>query len=165
MPIYEFYCPACHTILNFYSWKVDTETSPACPRCKKNSLQRQASVFAVTGRAKEDKSGTDGMPPMDEAKMEKAMQALEREAGGLDENDPKQAARLMRKLTDMTGMEMGGTMKEALKRLESGEDPEQVEADLGPRLEGEEPFVTPDKKGKPGKRPPPRRDQTLYEMN
>ena len=169
MPIYEFYCPACHTIFNFFSWKVDTETTPACPQCKGKKMERQTSVFAVTGRAKEPAAGgPEGGAdlPFDEAKMGKAMQVLEKEAGNINEEDPKQAARLMRRLTDLTGMKLSGTMQEALRRLEAGENPDAVEAELGPRLESEELFQGLEKKsGAAPRRLPPRRDKTLYEMN
>ena len=65
----------------------------------------------------------------------------------------------------MTGVEFSGGMEEALKRLETGENPEQIEAELGNLMEGEEdPFVLPGKKRKGGRKAPPARDQTLYEM-
>ena len=116
MPIYEFYCPACHVIFNFYSWKVDTETTPACPRCRGKKMSRQVSRFSVTGRAREPAAGP-GEPHLDESRMEKAMSALEREAAGLNEEDPKQAARLMRKLTEMTGMELAERLADEAHEL------------------------------------------------
>jgi len=50
--------------------------------------------------------------------MEKAMQTLASEAESINEEDPRQAANLMRKLTDMTGLELGPGMTEALRRME-----------------------------------------------
>lgn len=104
--------------------------------------------------------------PFDESKMERAMNVLAGEADKINENDPRQAVNLMRKLTDMTGLQLGPSMQEALNRMESGEDPEQIEAEMGDLLEGEEPFILPDKKGKRSKNltPPPRRDETLYDL-
>ena len=58
--------------------------------------------------------------------MEKAMGLLASQADTMDENDPRQAADLVRKLTDMTGMELGPGMQEALSRMESGEDPDKI---------------------------------------
>ena len=164
MPIYEFYCEDCHTIFNFFSRTVNTTKRPVCPKCKKKKLQRQVSVFAVTGKAKED-SDLDDLP-FDESKMEQAMNMLAGEAEKMNEDDPRQAANLMRKLSDMTGMQMGSGMEEALQRMESGEDPEQVEAEMGDILEGEEPFILPGKKGKgvKAKRPAPMRDEALYDL-
>jgi len=122
------------------------------------------SAFSFTGKAKED-SDMDDLP-FDESKMEKAMQMLAGEAENINEDDPRQAANLMRKLTDMTGLELGAGMQEALKRMEAGEDPDAIEAEMGDLLEGEEPFLLPEKKGKgtAEKRPAPQRDETLYDL-
>ena len=164
MPIYEFYCEDCHTIFNFFSKSVNTTKKPKCPSCKTKTLSRQMSAFAITGKAKEEGDMDD--LPFDEAKMEKAMNMLAGEAENINEDDPRQAANLMRKLTDMTGMELGPGMQEALKRMEAGEDPDAIEADMGDLLEDEEPFLLPDKKGKAqgNKRVAPRRDETLYDL-
>jgi putative FmdB family regulatory protein len=129
MPIYEFYCSGCHTIFNFFSKRIDTESCPKCPRCKKRRLDRQVSMFAAVSGAK-DSAEMDDLP-FDESKMEGALAQLAGEAEGIDENDPKAAADLMRKFSSMTGVEFGGSMEEALKRLEAGEDPESIEKDLG----------------------------------
>ena len=164
MPIYEFYCAECHTIFNFFSRTVNTTKVPKCPKCKKTKLTRQMSLFAVTGKATED-SDMDDLP-LDESKMEKAMQMLASEADKIDEEDPRQAADMMRKLTDATGLELGPGMREALKRMENGEDPEQVEAEMGDLLEEEDPFVLPSKKGGPASRRSraPLKDDTLYDL-
>ena len=127
MPIYEFYCEDCNTIFNFFSKSVNTRKKPKCPKCKTKTLSRQMSAFAFTGKARED-GDTDDLP-FDESKMEKAMQMLAGEAEHMNEDDPRQAANLMRKLTDMTGLELGPGMQEALQRMEGGEDPEQIEAE------------------------------------
>jgi hypothetical protein len=104
--------------------------------------------------------------PFDEGQMEKAMQMLAGEADKINEDDPRQAASLMRKLSDMTGLEMGPSMNEALKRMEAGEDPDAIEAEMGDLLEEEEPFLLPDKKegAKGARRPAPSRDEKLYDL-
>jgi putative FmdB family regulatory protein len=164
MPIYEFFCADCNTIFNFFSRSVNTKKRPKCPRCKTQTLSRMMSRFAVTGKAREEGDGGD--LPFDEGRMEKAMQALAGEAESINEEDPRQAANLMRKLTDMTGLELGPGMTEALRRMESGEDPDQIEAEMGDLLEGEDPFVLAGKKrARPaGRAPAPQRDETLYDM-
>ena len=163
MPIYEFYCPDCNTIFNFFSRTINTEKRPVCPRCKVRTLDRQMSAFAVTGRAKD--GGDEDDLPFDESKMEKAMQMLAGEAERINEDDPRQAANLMRKLTDMTGMELGDGMAEALSRMERGDDPEQVEADMGDLLESEDPFILPGRKGgAKSVHRSPSRDDTLYDL-
>ena len=121
MPIYEFYCDDCNTIFNFFSKTINTTKKPKCPKCKTKTLDRQMSAFAIAGKAKEDGELDD--LPFDESKMEQAMGMLAGEADRMDEEDPRQAANLMRKLTDMTGMKLGNGMEEALSRMEKGEDP------------------------------------------
>ncbi len=164
MPIYEFYCEDCHTIFNFLSGTVNTSKRPICPKCKKKKLSRQVSLFSFTGKAKEGGDMDD--LPIDEAKMEQAMQMLAKEADNVNEDDPRQAADLMRKLSDMTGLQLGDGMNEALSRMEAGEDPDQIEAEMGDLLEGEDPFSLEGKKGKgvKVKRPEPSRDETLYDL-
>jgi putative FmdB family regulatory protein len=164
MPIYEFYCNDCNTIFSFFSKTVNTSKKPKCPKCKTKPLSRQVSLFAFTGKAKE--TGNRDDLPLDESKMERAMQMLAGEAEKINEDDPRQAADLMRKLTDMTGLKLGPGMQEALNRMARGEDPEQIEAEMGDLLEQEDPFEVTAKseKGNKAKRPAPVRDKTLYDL-
>jgi putative FmdB family regulatory protein len=163
MPIYEFYCQECNTIFSFFSRTVNTRKAPACPRCGRPKLSRQVSLFAVTGKAREEGDPAD--LPFDEGRMERAMQMLAGEAENISEDDPKQAARLMRKLTDMTGLPLGDGMTEALQRMEKGEDPEKIEAEMGDLLEGDDPFQLKKKsRGGAGPQRAPRRDDTLYDL-
>jgi hypothetical protein len=121
------------------------------------------SVFSTPRRLKDDDDMD--MPDIDESKLEQAMTVLAKEAENIDEEDPRQAAQLMRKLSDMTGMELGPGFQEALSRMEAGEDPDQIEAELGDSLEDENPFEFK-KKGKSLLRSilPPRVDDTLYDL-
>jgi len=164
MPIYEFYCEECNTLFNFFSKIINTTKKPKCPKCKTKTLSRQISRVAFTGRAKE--AGDLDDLPFDGSQMERAMQMLASEADKINEDDPKQAANLMRKLSDMTGIKLGNGMDEALRRMEKGEDPEQVEAELGDILEGEDPFSLPGKKTVRTKKThrTPFRDETLYDL-
>jgi len=167
MPIYEFYCRHCHTVFNFLSRTVNTTKRPPCPRCKRK-LERQVSLFAMGGGGASEE-GDDMDFPVDEGRMERAIESLAGEMEHVNEDDPRQAANLMRKFSKMTGLEFGGSMEEALERMEAGEDPEAVEAELGDAMDSEEPFVPPEHKGgatakgRPS-RGEPRRDRTLYEM-
>ena len=164
MPIYEFYCSDCHTVFNFFSKSVNTTKKPKCPKCKKKTLSRQVSLFAITGNAAENSDLEDF--PVDESKMEQALKTLTGEADRIDENDPRQAANLMRKLTDMTGLKLGPGMDEALARMEKGEDPDQIEAEMGDLLEQEDLLEMPAKKGGGARKKPPApyRDETLYDL-
>jgi putative FmdB family regulatory protein len=164
MPIYEFYCRACNRIFSFFSKRIDTDSRPACPACGKKKLSREVSAFASVGRHKgEDSAAGDGDFAMDEPRVEKAMETLAQEAAGLDESNPRQAANLMRKFSDATGLKMGEGMEEAMRRLEAGEDPEAVEAEMGDRLEKEDPLTKGGARS-PGRKKAPSRDKTLYEM-
>jgi len=164
MPIYEFYCEQCNTVYNFFSRTVNTEKIPFCPTCETVALKRQMSVFAKITSGREEPAGED-MPPMDESRMEKAMAMLANEMDGMDEEDPRQAVRLMRKLSDMTGLQLGDGMEEALSRMERGEDPEQIEQEMGDLLESEEPFLTGQKTTRgTNRRAQPRIDEKLYDL-
>jgi putative FmdB family regulatory protein len=165
MPIYEFYCRQCNTVYNFFSKTVNTDKIPRCPTCRKVKLKRQMSVFAKITSGRDEGGEGDGMPPIDEAKMEKAMAMLAGEADKISEDDPRQAANLMRKLSEATGMSLGPAMEEALRRMERGEDPEAIEAEMGDLLESEEPFLFEGGGGKKGVgKAKPRVDETLYDL-
>ena len=164
MPIYEFYCKKCNTIYKFFSRTVNTEKIPNCPRCKNITLKRNISLFStISSRKKNGESDAD-MSPLNEAKMEKALSMLVHEAGKNIEEDPRQAAELMRKFSDATGLKMGSGMEEALSRLEQGEDPNKIEKEMGNILQEEEPFHfgTQGKRGR--QKPKPKVDETLYEL-
>jgi putative FmdB family regulatory protein len=161
MPIYEFYCQRCNTIFSFYSKSTNTTRQPVCPRCGKERLKRFLSTFSVL----QDSSKGEGEEPLpfDERKMEKAMGALAREAETMDEDDPRQAADLMRRLSDMAGLPLGKGMKEAIERMEAGEDPEKIEEEMGDILE-EDPFELPERRIQRERSSVPFRDDTLYEL-
>jgi len=136
MPIYEFACPKCRVIYSFLSKRLNPERSPVCPKCGHKKLAKQMSTFAAVGRAKEPAAGAvpgdDGGPDMEDPRMMRAMADLERDMEHLDENNPKHMAHVMRKMKD--AMPPGSMPKEldvAIKRLEAGEDPEKIEADMG----------------------------------
>jgi putative FmdB family regulatory protein len=178
MPIYEFYCRHCHRVLSFLSRAIDTEKVPACPRCGRTDLLRRASAFAISkGRKEEPKPEVPPGPDVDEARLERAMEALAGDLDSIDENDPRQGAHLMRKLFAATGMPVGGGMEEALRRMEAGEDPEKIEEQMGDVFE-EDPFggllggEGAEKEPEEGKKNlarlrrmlPPTHDPELYEM-
>jgi putative FmdB family regulatory protein len=165
MPIYEFYCPDCNTIFNFFSSRVNTDKQPPCPKCPRKGLERLLSPFSTLRRSKGKDEGDDfPMPDMDESKMEQAMATLAQEAESMNEDDPRQAAQLMRKLSDMTGLNLGPAMEEALHRMEAGEDPDEIEAEMGDLLEEADPFAMAPGKGGRRKKSPPRVDETLYSL-
>lgn len=162
MPVYEFYCSDCHTVFNFMSRRVNTDKRPSCPRCGKPELERQVSSFALSsGRA--DDSG-DGIPDIDDERMERAMESLAGRMDGMDENDPRQMAGFMRKLSEVSGMDLGAGFEEAVRRLEAGEDPEKIEEEMGALFDGDEPYEAVKKKAGMRKTTPPAIDDTLYPL-
>jgi hypothetical protein len=97
--------------------------------------------------------------------MEEAFGDLARKAENFNEEDPRQMARMMRKLSEKTGLSLGDGMEEALARLEAGEDPETVEQEMGELLEGDDQLFKQGRKAmqRAGSRKP-FRDETLYEL-
>jgi len=90
---------------------------------------------------------------------------LANEAEHMNEEDPRQAAALMRKLTDATGLSLGPKMEEALRRMEKGEDPERIEEEMGDLLEAEDALsfdAASPKKGRKKARPVV--DEKLYDL-
>ena len=101
-------------------------------------MSKQVSRFAALRGARNPTTGDDaeaGSPPMpdpDDPRVERAMQELERDMEHLDENNPRHMAHMMKKMKDL--MPPGSVPQEldvAIKRLEAGEDPEKIEADMG----------------------------------
>ena len=89
-----------------------------------------------------------------------------------DDTDPQQAASLMRRFAQASGMKFNDTVQEALSRMASGEDPDAVEAQFGEALDAANPFAS-DADGGTGKveqlkrllrAAGPRRDPKLYDL-
>jgi putative FmdB family regulatory protein len=107
MPIYEYECDRCHRRSSVLTLRVSEKVKPVCSHCGATAMHRLMSRFA--------------MPKSEEARMD----ALANPAAlsGLDENDPKSVARLMRKMGKEMGEEFGGAeFDEAVDELESGGD-------------------------------------------
>jgi len=162
MPIYEFFCDSCNIVFNFFSPRVNTTKVPACPKCG-TDLARQISRFATIGKAKEE-DGDDPFAGLDEAKMERAFASLMQEAERVNEEDPQQMAALMRRFTSQTGIRLGESMEEAIARMEAGEDPEQVEKEMGDLLDGEDFSLESMKKRVQRLKDAPLHDEKLYEL-
>ncbi len=122
------------------------------------------STFATIGKAEE--GGENPMAGIDESKMEDAFGSLMAEAEGMNEEDPKQMATLMRKFTAKTGMQLGDTMEEAITRMEKGEDPDVIEKEMGDNLDGDDLFSFDGMKKKAGsaRKETPDHDEKLYRL-
>jgi putative FmdB family regulatory protein len=139
MPIYEFACPKCRRIFSFLSKRVNPGHPPVCPKCGNKKLTKQVSRFAMSKGLKAPAPGGEGgeadgppMPDFNDPRVARAMMEMERDMEHLDENNPRHMAHMMKKMKDL--MPPGSVPKEldtAIKRLEAGEDPEKIEADMG----------------------------------
>jgi putative FmdB family regulatory protein len=137
MPIYEFLCEACNRIYSFHSFKVVTEKVPTCPKCGATDLHRVPSRFGVAASAKQPAGDGDDGAGLDDPRVEREMMRFAAELENMDENDPRAMAAAVRRMTEIAGEPVTPAMEEMIRRLESGEDPEQVEDDLGDALEEE----------------------------
>ena len=135
--------------------------TPVCPRCGATDLKRLLSSFApITGSRKSGKSGGGAempemspmagegsggeggaggpmddpfanMSPEQQAGAEREMFKLMSDAESIDENDPRQMGHMMERMMKIVGQGDTPEIREAIRRLKAGEDPEKVEADLG----------------------------------
>lgn len=187
MPIYEYYSPDTNKIYSFYAKTLTQgQTVPKCPDNPRARMRKLVSAFAVTGRRKEEQGpadggqgesmGAGGGDPTEDARMEAAMGAMEKEFSSVDENDPKAMARMMRRMAELTGEKLDGPMEEAVRKLEEGADPDSLEDDLGGAFGDEEgeggPMPGAEGAAKEPKEPksrfkvrrrPPVRDPKLYD--
>jgi len=107
---------------------------------------------------------------LDDERMERAMASMAEEMGGFGEGDgpedPRALARMLRKFGDATGLDAGPRMEEMLRRLEAGEDPDALEAEMGGDGSGEgddgdlSDFFQVRKAAKAARKP--KVDETLY---
>ena len=166
MPIYEFYCPDNHKIYSFFARSSRyADQVPRCPDNSKYTMQRRISSFAITHN-REESEEQDEMPfDMDESKMEAAMAELERDMGGVDEEnpDPKQLSKLMKRFTQMTGGKMPDALEDMMVRMDKGEDPEALEEEYGDVLDDENMFQEM-RRTLRRQKAQPSRDPELYEI-
>ena len=160
MPVYEFLCAACNKIYSFHSFVVNTEKTPPCPKCGAGDLTRVPSRFGVNAPKKTAAApgGEGDDAELDDPRMEREMMRLAAELEGMDENDPRQMAKAVRRMTELAGEPVTPAMEEMIRRLEAGEDPEKLEEELGDALEEEM-----EDSGAFGGAPPSR-DDGLYPM-
>ncbi len=49
MPIYEYYCPDCHTEFEKLVKISEANVTPECPECGERHTQKKLSAFAMSG--------------------------------------------------------------------------------------------------------------------
>ena len=136
-------------------------------------MPRRVSAFAISkGRKEEAVKASGPEPDFDEARLERVMESMAGEMEGIDESDSRQGARFMRRMFEAAGVPVAGGMEEALRRMEAGEDPEKIEAEMGDVFETD-PFSGLGEKDPAGasrglaalrRRLPPSVDPELHEM-
>ncbi|MFP4379185.1 MAG: FmdB family zinc ribbon protein [Candidatus Sumerlaeia bacterium] len=149
MPIYEYACHKCRMIYKFYSQRISTDKKPTCPKCGDEDLEKLMSSFAALTSTKSknqegapgaDEMGGDGGPmddpfenmtPQQQAYAEREMMKLMGAAESMDENDPRQMGHFMEKMMNIVGQGDNKEVKEAIRRLKAGEDPEKIEEEMG----------------------------------
>lgn len=114
MPVYEYRCAQCGRRFSRFFWRISDAEKARC-RCGSGSIEQLVSRVAML---KSEESRMESIA--DPAKW-----------GDLNEEDPKSVARMMRKLGNEMGEDLGPEFGEAVDRLEAGEDPESVESSLG----------------------------------
>ena len=185
MPLYEFYCEPCHTVFTFRAMRVDTKTRPSCPICNA-PLSREISTFAHiirggTSKAPDNGSSDSDAPPqggMDDTiaqRMEAVMARMGDRIQALDDDDadPREAVKVMREMAEAGGLHFDKDVKEAMARIEAGEDPEKIDEEFGEVFERENPFTDAPENGPAGSilslralrhLRPPRRDPHWHDL-
>ncbi len=116
MPIFEYECGKCRRVSSFLVRNPAGHQPPACPRCGHPDTTRVFSRFASVKSGRAGPAGGDGP---DLATLD-----------GLDENDPRSLGRAMRKMAEETGEPIPPEMDNMMRRLEAGEDPEKLGAEM-----------------------------------
>ena len=116
MPIYEYYCGVCRKRVSvfFRTMSSASDANAVCPQCSGQQLRRLVSRVAVL---KSEESRMDALA--DPSLM-----------AGLENEDPRALAHMMRKMSDEMGEPLDGEMSEVLGRLESGESPDAIEQSM-----------------------------------
>jgi putative FmdB family regulatory protein len=112
VPTYEYRCEDCRKRASlFFTYAEYGTKQPVCPHC--GSLQLRRLITRVRVATSE------------ESRMDRL--ADPSAWGGIDENDPKSVAQMMRRMGSEMGEDMGPEFHEAVDRLEAGENPEDIE--------------------------------------
>jgi len=121
MPTYEYLCLSCHHRFDIMQTYNDYAKSDIqCPYCQSPNIKRRI------GRIRFARS--------EESRLENM--ADPGNLAGL-ENDPKALGKMMRQMSSETGEEMGPEFDEVIHRLESGQNPEEIEKQM-PDIAGDE---------------------------
>ena len=117
MPIYEYRCADCKKKVSvfFRSFSAVDQAQPRCPICQGTHLTKMVSKVRVIRGA----ASSGGDDSFDDSLLD-----------DLNENDPRSLGRMMRRMADETGEDIGPEFGEVVNRLEKGEDPETIEKSM-----------------------------------
>ena len=163
MPIYEFYCPKCNLLMDFFSRRVNTETIPNCPHCG-TVLSKEVSRIAIGSGT--DASDEYGDSPMDDTRMQAVVEAFGDKLDSIsDTSNPEEAAAVMKQFSEASGLGFNKDVKEALARIAAGEGEAGANAELDEILSKGEFFAPTDRDmGGLIHTEPPKKDPTMYDM-
>ena len=118
MPIYEYRCTDCKKKVSvfFRSFSAVDQEQARCPICNGTHLTKMVSKVRVLRCTSSSGGGDDSF---DDSMLD-----------DLNENDPRSLGRMMRRMSDESGEDMGPEFGEVIQRLEKGEDPEAIEKSM-----------------------------------
>jgi putative FmdB family regulatory protein len=119
VPIYRYRCMNCkRRFETFLSYSEYGNKKVCCPHCDSDQVQRRLERIRV---AKSEESRMDSLTDL----------------SGLEgiENDPRALGKMMRKMSNEMGEDVGPEFDEVVDRLEAGQSPEDIEKAI-PDLEG-----------------------------
>ena len=121
MPFYDYRCQDCgKRVRLFFTYDEYDSAEPCCIHCDSLQLRRLITRVAL---AKSEDSRLDDLDP-------------DSMLAGVDEDDPRSLGRFMRKMSSEMGEDLGPEFDEVVERLEKGQSPEDIEADMPDLSEG-----------------------------
>lgn len=119
MPNYRYRCVNCKRRFEiFLSYKEYDKKTVHCPHCDSDQVQRRIERIRI---AKSEESRMDSLTDISDLE-------------GI-ENDPRALGKMMRKMSNEMGEDVGPEFDEVVDRLEAGQSPEDIEKAI-PDLEG-----------------------------
>ncbi|MEP7284349.1 MAG: FmdB family zinc ribbon protein [Chloroflexota bacterium] len=116
MPAYDYRCNNCkrRVVLKYKTYSDYDNAIPTCPNCQSTNLSRLISWVAIAKSEASRFSSLDDDSVLDD----------------LADADPATLGRYMRRMSDDIGEDLGQEFNEVVDRLEKGEDPETIEANM-----------------------------------
>ena len=111
MPIYEFFCPACHKKISFFTKSVSSSFEPECPVCGSADLVRVLSTFAHHKSIEtiHEESGEPSMFPSQDYYR-----------------DPRNIGRTVEEKFQKMGMEIPAELQQKIQAAREGDLPEPL---------------------------------------